>query len=192
MMQKFNKYWTLFITFFRIGLFTFGGGYAMIPLIQAEIAEKKKWMSNEDILEIIVISESTPGPISINSATYVGYKVGGFFGALFATIGLVLPSLFIIFIISLFIDQFLANAIVAKAFKGIQCAVVLLIGNAALKLSKNIKNNWLNLSILSIVMVLTILFDIFKINFSSIYFIILGGFLGIIFGISTKKKVNDQ
>ena len=109
--KKLNECLVLFKTFFKIGLFTFGGGYAMIPLIHKEIIENHHWIEDDDMLDIIAIAESTPGPISVNTATFVGYKVSGVLGSLFATLGLVLPSLFIIFVISLFIEQFMARRI---------------------------------------------------------------------------------
>ena len=110
----------LFWVFFKIGLTTFGGGYAMIPIIKEQIVEKRNWMSDDDILEIIAISESTPGPIAINMATYIGYMQKKVLGSVFATIGVVLPSLIIIYIISLFFDAFIANQYVAYAFVGIK------------------------------------------------------------------------
>ena len=94
--EKRSRALTLFLTFFKIGAFTFGGGYAMLPLIQREIVEKRKWITNDDILEVVAIAESTPGPIAVNSATFVGYRTGGFSGALLATLGVVLPSFAVI------------------------------------------------------------------------------------------------
>ncbi|MFA5283236.1 MAG: chromate transporter [Bacilli bacterium] len=127
MESTFKKYLILFLTFFKIGLFTFGGGYAMIPLIQQEVTDKKKWMRAEEVADIIAISEATPGPLSINAATYVGYRVAGVLGTIFATIGLVIPSFVIIFIISLFLDQFMQIEIINHAFMGIKAAVALLV-----------------------------------------------------------------
>lgn len=117
----------LFVSFLRIGLFTFGGGYAMIPLIQKETVENKHWISDEDILEIIAIAESTPGPIAINSATFVGWRVGGFFGALLATLGVVIPSFAVITVISFFLNEFKHIRAVAYAFFGIRAGVLALI-----------------------------------------------------------------
>ena len=117
----------LFLTFLKIGAFTFGGGYAMIPLIQREVSEKEGWITDDDILEIIAIAESTPGPIAINSATFVGYKTCGFWGAFFATFGVVLPSFIIISLISLVLNQFQDNLAVQYAFNGIRAGVLALI-----------------------------------------------------------------
>ena len=107
--EKLKKCWVLFVTFFKIGAFTFGGGYAMIPLIQKEVVESKGFITDEDILDIFAIAESTPGPIAINSATFIGYKIAGVLGSFFATLGVVLPSFIIIFIISMFADAFKQN-----------------------------------------------------------------------------------
>lgn len=118
---------SLFLTFMKIGAFTFGGGYAMIPLIQQEAAEKKGWISREDILDIVAIAESTPGPIAINSATFVGYRAGGFWGALMATLGVVLPSFLIILAVSCVLRQFQELKVVQYAFRGIRAGVLALI-----------------------------------------------------------------
>lgn len=117
----------LFTTFFKIGAFTFGGGYAMIPLIQREIVDKKQWATNEDLLDIIAIAESTPGPIAVNAATFIGSKIDGFFGALFATLGVVLPSFITILAVSFAIAQFEHIKLVQYAFTGIRAAVLALI-----------------------------------------------------------------
>ena len=117
----------LFMTFFKIGLFTFGGGYAMISQIKEAVVEKKKWLSDDELMEIITIAESTPGPIAINLATFVGYKRKGVKGSIAATLGVILPSFIILYIISLFLDSFMENKYVAYAFSGIKCAVAFLI-----------------------------------------------------------------
>ena len=117
----------LFLTFFKIGAFTFGGGYAMIPLVQKETVEKHNWISDEDVLEIIAIAESTPGPIAINAATFVGFRTGGFWGAFWATFGMVLPSFVIITIITRMLQQFQELRAVRYAFMGIRAGVLALI-----------------------------------------------------------------
>jgi len=190
-MKKFKIYLTLFWTFFKIGLFTFGGGYAMIPLIQTEISERKKWMAPEEILDIVVIAESTPGPISVNAATFVGYRVAGVMGAFFATLGLAIPSLVIIYIISLFLNQFLSITIVANAFLGIEAAVAVLIASAAIKLKKGIPNDAFNIIIITLVMLTLLVINIFNWDFSSVYLILFGGLVGIVFdllGRNVKKE----
>ena len=132
MSEKLRKILTLFLTFFKIGAFTFGGGYAMIPLIQKEVVENKKWITDDDILEIIAIAESTPGPIAINSATFVGYRVCGFWGAFFSTLGVVLPSFVIILIISFILNEFQNIKAVQYAFEGIRAGVLALLVKALL------------------------------------------------------------
>ncbi len=127
MKNKFKKALQLFTTFFKIGAFTFGGGYAMIPLISKEVVENKKWITDDDILEIVAIAESTPGPIAINSATFVGYKVCGFWGSFFATLGTVLPSFTIILVISFILDKFQELKAVQYAFNGIRAGVLALL-----------------------------------------------------------------
>ena len=122
-----KRLWQLFLTFFKIGAFTFGGGYAMIPLIQREAVERRRWVSDEDILEIIAIAESTPGPIAINAATFVGYKTRGFWGAFCATFGVVLPSFVIITLISFVLQEFESLRAVKYAFFGIRAGVLALI-----------------------------------------------------------------
>lgn len=134
----------LFLTFLKIGAFTFGGGYAMIPLIQREVVEKHKWLSDEDILEIIAIAESTPGPIAINSATFVGYKAAGFFGAFFCTLGVVLPSFFIILAVSFVLEQFEALLAVQYAFNGIRAGVLALIVKALVNMYKKCPKGWVS------------------------------------------------
>ena len=129
----------LFLMFFKIGLFTFGGGYAMISVIEYNCVEKKKWITHDEMMNVTVIAESTPGPIAINCSTYVGYAQGGFAGAVAATVGVVLPSFIIIYIISMFLDDFLEIARVANAFKGIKIAVGVLIVNAAVTMIRNMK-----------------------------------------------------
>jgi len=191
-MKKSQTYLTLFWTFFKLGLFTFGGGYAMIPLIQAEIGERKKWMRSDEILDIVIIAESTPGPIAVNAATYVGYKVGGFFGALFATIGLVLPSLAIIFGISLFFDEFLQFSVVQSAFKGIEVAVAILIVNAGIKLLKILKKDVYSIVTLVLIFVLMIAMDVFAFDFSSIYLILIGAAFGLFLEILRKQPKKEE
>ena len=131
----------LFLTFMKIGAFTFGGGYAMIPLIQREVCTNKKWLKDEDILDIIAIAESTPGPIAINAATFVGYRVAGFFGAFMATLGVVLPSFLIITAVSFVLKAFGDLKVVKYAFTGVRAAVLALLLKALWSLFKVSKKN---------------------------------------------------
>ena len=132
----------LFWTFFKIGGFTFGGGHAMIPLIQKETVENKKWITDDDILEIIAIAESTPGPVAINSATFVGYRTAGFWGAVFATMGVVLPSFCIILAIAYLLDNFMEIKAVQYAFKGINAGVLALLFKALWNMYKKSPKSW--------------------------------------------------
>ena len=125
--EKLKRCLSLFLTFLKIGGFTFGGGYAMIPLIQKEVVDNKKWVTDDDILEIIAIAESTPGPIAINSATFIGYKTCGFFGSFFATLGVVLPSFVIIMVIAFLLSGFAEITAVKYAFFGIRAGVLALL-----------------------------------------------------------------
>ena len=126
----------LFWTFFKIGLFTFGGGYAMIALLENEFVTKRGWLEQEEFLDVAAIAESTPGPIAINCATYVGYKMAGFAGAVAATLGIVLPSFCVIYVISSFLDGFLEYPLIAKAFQGIKVGVGVLILDAGINMIK--------------------------------------------------------
>jgi len=136
-----NQVWRLFSVFFKIGAFTFGGGYAMIPLIQKEVAERQKWITDEDILTIVAIAESTPGPLAINAATFVGYRVGGFLGALAATFGIVLPSFAVILAISFVLREFQDNRIVQYAFNGIRAGVLAMLVKALWSMYRQSKKN---------------------------------------------------
>lgn len=178
--SKIKQLWTLFITFFKIGLFTFGGGYAMIPLIQDQVVNKHKWLRAQEMNDMILIAESTPGPIAINSSTYVGYRVGGFLGAFFATLGVVLPSFCIILIISYFFRDLLSFPLIAAAFKGIKIAVAILILDAAWRIGKAIKFDAYSIIMLIVIFILQIVFSFLNIRISSIYFIIMGMLIGLV------------
>lgn len=138
----------LFFTFMKIGLFTFGGGYAMISIIEQSCVEKKAWITHDDMMNITVIAESTPGPIAINCATFVGFRQAGFPGAVIATLGIVFPSFVIIYAISRFFDHFLEIAVIMKAFQGIKIAVALLIVDAAVTMIRKMKKSMLSAAIL--------------------------------------------
>jgi chromate transporter len=178
--NKIKQLWTLFITFFKIGLFTFGGGYAMIPLIQDQVVNKHKWLRAQEMNDMILIAESSPGPIAINSSTYVGYRVAGFLGAFFATLGVVLPSFCIILIISYFFRDLLSFPLIAAAFKGIKIAVAILIIDAAWRIGKAIKFDAYSIIMLIVIFILQIVFSFLNIRISSIYFIIMGMLIGLV------------
>lgn len=184
-----KKYLILFLTFFKIGLTTFGGGYAMIAMMHEEVVERQKWITDDDLLEISAISESTPGPVAVNLSTFIGYRMGGILGSLLSTIAISLPSLIIIYLISLFFDSFIQNEIISHAFIGIKCAVCILIFDAGVKLFLKMPKKIINLIILSIVLVIMILLEILAINFSTIYLILVGGFIGLLFMRDKKEAI---
>ena len=152
--EKRSRALTLFLTFFKIGAFTFGGGYAMLPLIQREIVEKRKWITNDDILEVVAIAESTPGPIAVNSATFVGYRTGGFSGALLATLGVVLPSFAVILAISFVLREFESLKAVQYAFSGIRAGVLALVLKALWSMYKQSPKNAVSYALMAIAFVL--------------------------------------
>ena len=191
-MKKSKLILTLFLSFFKIGAFTFGGGYAMLSLLENEFVSKRGWLTKDEFLDMLAIAESTPGPIAINSATFIGYKAAGFFGSTFATLGVVLPSFIIIYVISLFLDKFLALTIVANAFRGIQACVVYLIGSVGIKMLKQMEKKPLPIAIMSTVLVCMIAFSLFAIKFSSIIYILISGAIGIIAFYSNKNRVKEE
>ena len=178
-MKKVKGYLSLFLTMLKIGLFTFGGGYAMIALLENEFVEKKKWLNKDEFLDIAAIAESTPGPIAINAATYIGYKNSGMIGSMIATLGICIPSFVIIYAISLFFDAFLSFTLVAYAFKGIQICVVYLILTAGLKMLKQMKKTTFNMIIISITLICMIVFSLFAVKFSTIFYILISGACGV-------------
>ena len=191
-----NKLLDLFLTFLKIGATTFGGGYAMVPIIRHDIVEKKKWLNDEELMEIIAIAESTPGPIAINVATYTGYKIKGFLGSLLATLAIVLPAFLIIFAISLLYNYVKDNQIIAAAFMGIKAAVALLILSAGIRMLIKMKKTWYSLLAMGLAMSSLIIFDLFAISFSSIFLILIGAFFGLILFfvvpvLIEKKKEKD-
>lgn len=192
-MKKAKEYLSLFLTMLKIGLFTFGGGYAMINLLDNEFVSKKKLLSHEEFLDLVVIAESTPGPIAINCATYIGYKRDKLLGSIFATLGMVIPSFTIIFLISLFFNEFLSISFVASAFKGIQVCVIFLILSAGLKMLKKMKKSPLNIAIMSITLFVMIGFSLFAVSFSSIFYILISGFVGaFIYSVKHLKEKRSQ
>ena len=191
-MKKSKLILTLFLTFFKIGAFTFGGGYAMLNLLENEFVSKRSWLTKDEFLDMLAIAESTPGPIAINSATFIGYKTAGATGSAFATLGVVLPSFIIIYVISLFLDTFLTFTLVASAFKGIQACVVYLIGSVGIKLLKQMDKKPLPIAIMSCVLVCLITLSLFAIKFSSIIYILISGALGVIAFYSKKQAKKEE
>ena len=189
-----KKYLSLFFTMLKIGLFTFGGGYAMIALLENEFIEKKKYIDKDEFLDMVAIAESTPGPIAINAATYLGYKQLGFLGALAATVAICIPSFIIIFVISLFFDAFLSFTLVAYAFRGIQVCVIYLIFSAGLKMLKQMKKTAFTITVVSAVVLCMVAFSIFAVKFSTILYILICGCIGLfayfLKAMSKKKEEN--
>jgi len=158
----------LFLTFAKIGLFTFGGGYAMISVIENNCVERKQWITHDDMMNMTVIAESTPGPIAINCATFTGYKKAGFVGSLVATFGMIAPSFVVIYVISMFLDNFLEYTLIANAFKGIKIAVGILILDAAFTMMKKMQKKVLPRAIMACTCIAMLCINIFSWNFSSI------------------------
>lgn len=171
----------LFTTFFKIGLFTFGGGYAMIPLIQREVIEKNRWIEEKDFLDMLVLAQSTPGPIAVNTAVFVGYKMAGTMGAIAATLGTVLPSFAIILLIALFFVEARENRFVDAAFRAMRPAVVALIVAPLMGLVKGMK--WYLMAVAAVVAVAVWYFGV-----SPIYFIAAGVAVGVVIAVVNGRK----
>lgn len=178
-----HRHLELFLSFLKIGAFTFGGGYAMMPIMHKEVVEKKQWANDEDITKILVISESTPGVLAVNSATFIGYKIGGFWGSVVATLGVVLPSFIVISILSLFIVEFKQLTYVHAMFLGIRAGVSILILNAVFKLSKKMAKNWFSFLIAGTVMIVSMFT-----SFSVILLLLIAALLGIFYGAFQAKE----
>ena len=179
----------LFATFFKIGAFTFGGGYAMVALLEHEFVEEKQWVTREEFLDMVAIAESTPGPMAVNSATYIGYKLEGVPGAAASTLAVCLPSFAVIYAISLFFDQFLQLSVVSSAFRGIQVCVVYLVLSAGLKMLKNLKKDAFSRAVLAAVLLAMVSCSVLAVSFSSIFYILLSGAAGLaVYGVQQLRK----
>lgn len=176
--SKFLECISLFFVFLKIGLFTFGGGYAMISLLESEIVTKRKWLSSDEFIKIVAISESTPGPIAINCATYIGYVRAKFFGSVATTFGVVLPSFVIIYIISLFFDNLLEIDIINKAFNGIKAGVAVLILLSGIRMINQLEKKPFDMILFGLTIVVNFIILLFALKFSAIYLILIGGFCG--------------
>ena len=179
----------LFLTFAKVGLFTFGGGYAMISLIEDTCVRKKQWITHEDMMNVTVIAESTPGPIAINCATFVGYKQKGLPGAVMATLGMILPSCLVILLISTFLEHFLEIAWIANAFKGIRIAVGILILDAALKMIRKMPKKRMPLAIMICAAALMLLVNLFSWDLSSIIIMLAAGVVSLSLFIMGKASI---
>ena len=192
LVKKIKGNLSLFLTMLKIGVFTFGGGYAMIALLENEFVEKKKWLEKDEFLDVAAIAESTPGPIAINAATYIGYKNDGIIGSIIATIGICIPSFIIIYAISLFFDEFLSLTLVAYAFKGIQICVVYLILTTGLKMLAHMKKNAFNIIIISITLICMVVFSLFAVKFSAIFYIMISGACGVVVYLLGKIRKEEK
>ena len=184
----------LFLTFLKIGLFTFGGGYAMLPFIENTCVDRKKWITPEEMVNITVIAESTPGPVAVNCATFIGLKKKGVLGAVFATLGVVLPSFVILLIISFFLDQFLEIRWVAGAFFGMKIAIGILITDAAVRMIKKLDKDPLSVVITAVSFVAMMLINIFSLRVSTIVLMVTASVVGLIVYFirrSAKRRVSD-
>ena len=180
-----NQYWELFKIFFRIGAFTIGGGYAMVPLIEDEIVTKRKWIKPEDFLDLLAIAQSSPGILAVNIAIFVGYRLKGMKGSLITSLGAILPSFLMILAIALFFQQFKDNVYVEKIFKGIRPAVVALIAAPTFKLGKSAKINRYTIWIPVVSALL-----IWLLGFSPIWIIIAAGVGGFVYGKFGQKNIS--
>ena len=179
----------LFLTFAKIGLFTFGGGYAMIAIIETSCVERKQWITHGEMMNMTVIAESTPGPIAINCSTFTGYKIAGFSGALAATLGMVLPSFAIIYIISMFFDHFLELTVIANAFKGIKIGVGLLILDAAFTMLKKMRKKTLSKMLVIGSCISMLCINFFAWNLSSISLMLIAAFISLtLFTLNNKPR----
>ena len=175
-----NILFDLFLTFMKIGAFTFGGGYAMISIIENNCVERKKWITHDDMMNMTVIAESTPGPIAVNCATFTGYKKAGVLGALIATLGMILPSFAVIYLISMFLDNFLEITIVANAFNGIKIGVGILILDAAFTMIKKMKKKALPITFTVCSAIVMVCVNVFSWNFSSISLMLIAGAVSLV------------
>ena len=186
--QEVKSLETLFFTFFKIGLFTFGGGYAMIALLEEEFIQRRKWLDKDEFLDMTAIAESTPGPVAINSATYLGYKLAKVPGAATATVAVCLPSFLIIYAISLFFEQFTQLTVIANAFKGIQVCVIYLIFSAGVRMLKALDKSPFATGVLAAVMLVMVGLSLAGVSVSSILLILLSGTAGVAAWLIGRRK----
>jgi Chromate transport protein ChrA len=182
----------LFMTFAKIGLFTFGGGYAMLSIIEDICVEKKNWITHDEMMNITVIAESTPGPIAINCATYVGYKKGKLPGAILATLGVAVPSFVIIFVISMFLEGFLEIAWIAHAFQGIKLAVGILILDAALKMIRKMPKKRLQIGIMVAAFIVIILINVLELHLSSVVVMVTAALVSVAFFLAGERRRKEE
>lgn len=179
----------LFLSMMKIGCVAFGGGYAIIALLEREFIAKRQWIEHDEFMDVVAIAESTPGPIALNVATYIGYKLAGFFGATIATMGICVPSFGVMYLVSLFYEQFMSIRIIAAAFKGIQICMVYLIAEAAVRMLKKMKKTPFNKAVYAIACGGMILCTLLDLQVSSVAFIFAAGLAGLaVFFLKTVNK----
>lgn len=187
--KYFKRLLILIATFFKIGILTFGGGYVMLAIIRDEFVEKKKWITDDELLQVYAIAESTPGPVAINAATYIGYKVCGTLGAIAATVFEVLPAFLITFVIATYLNHAMEYPIVQNAFKGIKAGVSILILFAGIDMFRKMQKTAFNVVTATISFVAMAVIDIFALDFSSIYIILVFGVISlVVFAIKNGKE----
>lgn len=182
-----KKLLTLYFAFFKMGIINFGGGYALLPLLQKELVDKRGWITNEEITDYYAIGQCTPGAIAVNVSTFVGYKIKGVLGGIVATLGFISPAFLIIFLIATVLNQFADLWYIQSAFKAIRVCVFILILSAIIKLSKKSVVDWITLSIAAIILVLSI--------FTSIplyIYVIVAGTVGILIKLHQERKKNKK
>lgn len=177
-MPKAKKVLRMFLVMVKIGLFTFGGGYAMIALLESELVSKRKWLEKDEFLDMVAVAESTPGPVAVNMATFIGYRQDGVAGAAISTLGVCLPSFLIIFGISFFFDAFLSLSYVSYAFKGIRVCVIYLILSSGWKLLKTMERTPFSLLLFGTVFSAVLIFSLLSVRFSSVLYILLSALAG--------------
>ncbi len=185
----FKRLLQLMLTFLKIGAFTFGGGYAMIALIEKDVVEKYKWLSSKEMLDVIAIAESTPGVIALNSATFVGAKVAGFWGAMIASISVLLPAVVFISCISTVIQEFGDNQYVKWAFIGVRASVTALILSAVFKLGKTVKRSLFSFIVMVVSFVFALLSTLGVIDLDVIYILIASAVVGGTYGYIVRKQM---
>lgn len=185
-----KKYVTLFFIMLKIGLFAFGGGYAMISFFENEFVAKRKWLSADEFSDMVALAESTPGPLAINSATYIGYKTGGVSGSVLCTVAVCIPSFTVIYLISLFFNAFLNIGWVAAAFKGIRTGVIFLILSAGVKMFIKLPKTVFNIVIFAATVACMIAFSVLSVNFSSVFYILISGAVGLT--VYLIKRLKDR
>ena len=189
--SKALKLYALFTAMLKVGLFTFGGGYAMIALLENEFTEKRSWISKDEFLDMTAVAGSAPGSIAINSSTYIGYKIAGVSGSVIATVAVCIPSFAIIYVISLFFNAFLSFEMVQFAFKGIQVCVIYLIFTAGFKMLKTVEKDIFTYIVFFTTLSVMLFMSVFAVNLSTAVYILISGAVGVFVNF-LKKIVSDR